>query len=233
MAKQPQNAISPTRAENYPEWYQQVVKAADLAENSDVRGCMVIKPWGYAIWENIQRRLDAMFKATGHENAYFPLFIPMSFLEKEARARRRVRQGVRGGDAPSARAGWQGRPAAGAVGQAGRAAHRAADERDDHRRDVRPLGAVVSRLADSHQPMGERRALGIADAAVSADDRVLVAGRAHGACDRGRGPRRDACGCSTCTPTSPSTRWRCRSSRARRRRASGFPARSARTRSKR
>jgi len=84
MAKQPQNAISPTRAENYPEWYQQVVKAGDLAENSDVRGCMVIKPWGYAIWENIQRRLDAMFKATGHENAYFPLFIPMSFLEKEA-----------------------------------------------------------------------------------------------------------------------------------------------------
>jgi prolyl-tRNA synthetase len=77
-------AISPTRAANYPEWYQQVVKAADLAENSDVRGCMVIKPWGYAIWENIQRRLDTMFKATGHENAYFPLFIPMSFLEKEA-----------------------------------------------------------------------------------------------------------------------------------------------------
>ena len=84
MAKPPKNAISPTRAENYPEWYQQVVKAADLAENSDVRGCMVIKPWGYAIWENIQQQLDAMFKATGHENAYFPLFIPMSFLEKEA-----------------------------------------------------------------------------------------------------------------------------------------------------
>lgn len=84
MAKAPKNAISPTRSENYPEWYQQVVKAADLAENSDVRGCMVIKPWGYAIWENIQRQLDAMFKATGHENAYFPLFIPMSFLEKEA-----------------------------------------------------------------------------------------------------------------------------------------------------
>ncbi|MCC7475651.1 MAG: proline--tRNA ligase [Pirellulales bacterium] len=84
MSKQPQTAISPTRAENFPEWYQQVVRAADLAENSDVRGCMVIKPWGYAIWENIERRLDAMFKATGHENAYFPLFIPMSFLEKEA-----------------------------------------------------------------------------------------------------------------------------------------------------
>jgi prolyl-tRNA synthetase len=84
MAKQPMSAITPTRGENFPEWYQQVIKAADLAENSDVRGCMVIKPWGFAIWENIQRRLDAMFKATGHENAYFPLFIPMSFLEKEA-----------------------------------------------------------------------------------------------------------------------------------------------------
>ncbi|MCA9239463.1 MAG: proline--tRNA ligase, partial [Planctomycetales bacterium] len=81
MAK---TAISPTRSENYPEWYQQVITAADLAEDSDVRGCMVIKPWGFAIWENIQRQLDAMFKATGHENAYFPLFIPMSFLEKEA-----------------------------------------------------------------------------------------------------------------------------------------------------
>jgi prolyl-tRNA synthetase len=77
-------AITPTREEDYPEWYQQVIKAAELAETSDVRGCMVIKPWGYAIWENIQRGLDEMFKATGHENAYFPLFIPMSFLEKEA-----------------------------------------------------------------------------------------------------------------------------------------------------
>jgi prolyl-tRNA synthetase len=81
MAK---TAISPTRADDYPEWYQQVIKAADLAENSDVRGCMVIKPWGWAIWENIQRVLDGMFKETGHENAYFPLFIPLSFLQKEA-----------------------------------------------------------------------------------------------------------------------------------------------------
>jgi len=84
MAKQPKTAISPTREEDYPEWYQQVVKAADLAEISPVRGCMVIKPWGWAIWENMQRVLDDMFKATGHVNAYFPLFIPMSFLEKEA-----------------------------------------------------------------------------------------------------------------------------------------------------
>lgn len=77
-------AITPTRAEDYPEWYQQVIRGADLAENSSVRGCMVIKPWGYAIWENMQRALDRMFKETGHQNAYFPLFIPMSYLEKEA-----------------------------------------------------------------------------------------------------------------------------------------------------
>ena len=77
-------AITPTREENYAEWYQQVVRSADLAENSPVRGCMVIKPWGYALWENVQRVLDGMFKATGHKNAYFPLFIPLSFLEKEA-----------------------------------------------------------------------------------------------------------------------------------------------------
>ncbi|MEM7233162.1 MAG: proline--tRNA ligase [Planctomycetota bacterium] len=84
MAKKPQNAISPTRAENYPEWYQQVIRAADLAEVSPVRGCMVIKPWGYSIWENMQRVLDRMFKDTGHVNAYFPLFIPLRYLEREA-----------------------------------------------------------------------------------------------------------------------------------------------------
>jgi prolyl-tRNA synthetase len=77
-------AITPTREQDYPEWYQQVIKAADLAENSSVRGCMVIKPWGYGLWENIQRQLDERIKATGHENAYFPLFIPLSFFEKEA-----------------------------------------------------------------------------------------------------------------------------------------------------
>jgi prolyl-tRNA synthetase len=82
--KKAKSGISPTRADNYAEWYQQVVRGADMAENSAVRGCMVIKPWGYAIWEHMQRILDGMFKATGHKNAYFPLFIPKSFLEKEA-----------------------------------------------------------------------------------------------------------------------------------------------------
>jgi prolyl-tRNA synthetase len=84
MTKKVKTAISPTREENYPLWYQQVIKAADMAENSEVRGCMVIKPWGYSLWENIQQNLDDMFKETGHVNAYFPLFIPKSFFEKEA-----------------------------------------------------------------------------------------------------------------------------------------------------
>lgn len=77
-------AITPTREQNYPEWYQQVIKAADLAENSPTRGCMTIKPWGWAIWENMQGVLDAAIKETGHKNLYFPLMIPMSFMQKEA-----------------------------------------------------------------------------------------------------------------------------------------------------
>lgn len=73
-----------TRAENYSQWYNELVVKAGLAENSAVRGCMVIKPYGYAIWEKMQAALDKMFKDTGHENAYFPLFIPKSFFNKEA-----------------------------------------------------------------------------------------------------------------------------------------------------
>jgi prolyl-tRNA synthetase len=74
----------PKRSENYSEWYNELVKRADLAENSVVRGCMIIKPYGFSIWEKMQRALDDMFKDTGHTNAYFPLFIPKSFLSKEA-----------------------------------------------------------------------------------------------------------------------------------------------------
>ncbi len=84
MGKKEQTAISPKRDEDYPEWYQQVIKASELAENSPVRGCMVIKPWGYALWENLKDVLDSMFKEVGVKNAYFPLFIPKRFLEKEA-----------------------------------------------------------------------------------------------------------------------------------------------------
>jgi prolyl-tRNA synthetase len=115
MEKQNKTAITPTRAEDYPEWYQQVVKASQLADPSPVRGCMVIKPWGYALWENIMRVLDDMFKETGVKNAYFPLFIPLSFLEKEAEhvegfakecaivTHHRLEKGINGGLEPAGR----------------------------------------------------------------------------------------------------------------------------------
>ncbi len=74
----------PKRSEDYSLWYNELVKRADLAENSPVRGCMVIKPYGYSIWEKMQAEIDRMFKETGHTNAYFPLFIPKSYLSKEA-----------------------------------------------------------------------------------------------------------------------------------------------------
>jgi prolyl-tRNA synthetase len=73
-----------TRSEDYSQWYNELVKKADLAEHSDVKGCMIIKPYGYSIWEKMQQALDKMFKDTGHVNAYFPLFIPKSYLAKEA-----------------------------------------------------------------------------------------------------------------------------------------------------
>ncbi|MDD4616220.1 MAG: proline--tRNA ligase [Alphaproteobacteria bacterium] len=82
--KTPKTAITPTRAENYAEWYQQIVRHSDMAELSGVRGCMIIKPNGYGIWELMQRDLDRRFKDTGHENCYFPLFIPLSYFQKEA-----------------------------------------------------------------------------------------------------------------------------------------------------
>ena len=114
MSKKQASAISPTRAEDFPEWYQQVIKASDLAERSAVRGCIVIKPWGYAIWENMVRILDGMFKQTGVKNAYFPIFIPLSFLEREAAhvegfakecavvTHHRLEQGPEGGLVPAA-----------------------------------------------------------------------------------------------------------------------------------
>ncbi|HVY03776.1 MAG TPA: aminoacyl--tRNA ligase-related protein, partial [Caulobacterales bacterium] len=79
-----QRALDVTRADNFPEWYQAVCREADLAETSPTRGAMIMKPWGYGIWELMQRDLDARIKETGHENYYFPLLIPMSFIAKEA-----------------------------------------------------------------------------------------------------------------------------------------------------
>ena len=76
--------VTVTPENDFAQWYQDIVKKAELAENGPVRGTMVVRPYAWRIWELMQRSLDDMFKETGHENAYFPLFIPMSFLEKEA-----------------------------------------------------------------------------------------------------------------------------------------------------
>lgn len=84
MAKERDEKAITTRGEDYSQWYQDIVLRAELADYSPVKGCMVIRPNGYALWENMQKALDGMFKASGHVNAYFPLFIPMSFLSKEA-----------------------------------------------------------------------------------------------------------------------------------------------------
>jgi prolyl-tRNA synthetase len=78
-------AIKTRRADNFAEWYQEVIREADMAEHSGVRGCMIIKPWGFAIWERIQRRLDDLIRATGHHNVCFPLFIPIELFEREAK----------------------------------------------------------------------------------------------------------------------------------------------------
>jgi prolyl-tRNA synthetase len=84
MTQKQKNALSVTRAENYSKWYLEVVKMAELAENSPVRGCMTIKPWGLGIWENIRIEFDKHFKKRGVQNAYFPLLIPLNFMQKEA-----------------------------------------------------------------------------------------------------------------------------------------------------
>ena len=207
-AAKPKTAITPTREENYAEWYQQVIRAADLAENSPVRGCMVIKPWGYALWENMQRALDDMFKATGHQNAYFPLFIPLSFMQKEAAHVEGFAKECAVVTHHRLEAGPDGKLAPG--GRARRAADRAPDLRDDHRRRVRALGAELPRPAAAHQPVVQRRALGDAHAHVPAHHRVPVAGRSHGARDSRRGSRGDHAHARRLRRRSPKSGWRCR-----------------------
>lgn len=84
MSTKQKTAIAPTRTDDFPGWYQEVIKAAGMAENAPVRGCMIIKPYGYAIWENMQRIFDGMIKDLGVQNAYFPLLIPLEFISREA-----------------------------------------------------------------------------------------------------------------------------------------------------
>ena len=145
---------------------------------------MVIRPWGYGIWENMQRQLDAMFKATGHVNAYFPLFIPLSYFAEGSRrtwkaSRKNARSSRTAGSISDADGKMRPAPA-----PTERAARRQADIGDDHRRDLCEVGAELSRPADPDQPMGKRRPLGNAAAHFSPHDRVPLAGRPHRARER-------------------------------------------------
>jgi len=183
-----ETAVTP-RAQDYAQWYLDVIKKGSMAEHSPVRGCMVIRPHGYAVWEKMQRELDDRFKATGHENAYFPLFIPLSFFSKEEKH---------------------------ASGFAKECAvithHRLKSANGEVVVDpeskleeplvVRPtsetnLGAVqeldteLPRPAAADKPVGQRSALGNAHAPVPAHRRVPVAGRPHRARHRKRGAGRD------------------------------------------
>ena len=163
-----------TRAQDFSAWYNEVVLRAELADYSPVRGCMVIRPNGYGIWERMQGAMDAMFKATGVRNAYFPLFIPESYLRKEA-------EHVEGFA-----------PETAVVTHGG-------GKKLDEPLIVRPTSETIIyamfREVDpqlpgppaAHQPVVQRRAVGDADAPLSADARVPLAGRAHGARHARRG----------------------------------------------
>ena len=192
---------------------------------------MVIRPWGYGIWENMQRQLDAMFKATGHENAYFPLFIPLSYFAKEAEhvegfakecavvTHHRLEVDAEGKMVPASplTEPLVVRPTS----------------RDDHRRELREVGAILSRSADSDQPMGQRRALGNAAATVPAHDRIPLAGRPHRSRNRSGSARRDASRCSAFTKRLRAIICAIPVYAARNRRANDFPARCRRYASRR
>ena len=171
------------RGTDYAKWYLDVVKQAGLADNSDVRGCMVIKPTGYAVWENMQRALDRMFKDTGHVNAYFPLFIPEE-LPRQGRSRWR-RGSPR--SAPSSRhyrlKAEKGKGAASSIPT------RSSKSRTDHPANIGNdhLERTYKNWIQSYRDLPllinqwcERRPLGDAHTFVSAHGRVSVAGRSHG-----------------------------------------------------
>lgn len=172
-----------SRAEDYSKWYNELVVKSDLAENSGVRGCMVIKPYGYAIWEKMQGQLDRMFKETGHENAYFPLFIPKSYLSKEAShvegfakecavvTHYRLKNAEDG---------------SGIVvdedAKLEEETYCSANIRNDYLGYVSKMDSILSRSTLENQPMGQCGALGNADPSFLENGRVFMAGRPHGPC---------------------------------------------------
>ena len=185
------------QSKDFGRWYIDVVRKAELADYSPVKGCMVIRPYGYAIWELMQQSLDRRFKETGHVNAYFPLFIPESLLMREA-------EHVEG-FAPQV--AW--------VTHGG-------NEKLEERLVVRPtsetiIGTMYAKwvqswrdLPDPHQPVGQRRAVGEGDAPVPPHHRVPLAGRAHRARDGRGSAKRKRARCSPSTRTFPRASWRCR-----------------------
>src|SRR3954453_5649484 len=168
---------------DFPAWYAEVVRGAELAEHSSVRGSMVIRPHGYAIWELLQRELNDRIKATGHENVYFPLLVPRSVMARETD----LIEGFAPEVAVVTEAGGSGlgEPLGGGPA-CGAAAVRGVD-----RGHLRRGDPVLPRPAAAVQPVGQRRAVGAASAALPAHHRVPVAGGAHGPRDRGGGHRRD------------------------------------------
>ena len=160
------------QSEDFSAWYNEVVFKAELVDRGPVKGTMVIRPYGYRIWELLQADLDRRIKETGHENAYFPLLIPESYLQARGRARRGVRARARGRHA---------RRRQGAGGAAGRPA----DVRDDHRRDDGQVDQLLPGPAAAAEPVGQRGPLGDAAADVPAHHRVPLAGGPHRARRRG------------------------------------------------
>ena len=181
------------RAEDFPRWYQDLIAKAELADNGPVRGTMVIRPAGYAIWERMQAEMDARIKAAGAENAYFPLFIPESYLTREA-------EHVEGFS-----------PELAVVTHGG--GKQLAEPVVVRPTSETVIGEFMAKWIDSlpgpaaaAQPVGQRGALGAAPADLPAHQRVPLAGGAHRARHRGRRPRRTPGGsCTRCTRTSWST----------------------------
>ena len=188
-----QGACPHPQAEDFPRWYQDVVAKAELADNGPVRGTMVIRPYGYAIWERMQAEVDARIKAAGAANAYFPLFIPESYLQREAEHVEGFAPSSPSSPTPAARSsrsrsscGPRARPIISEL--------------------LRQVGAELPRPAAAAEPVGQRRALGAAAPRVPAHDRVPLAGGPHRARDRGRRRAPTPRGSSTrSTPTSWST----------------------------
>ena len=148
------------RSEDYSRWYTDIVMKAELADYAPVKGCMVIRPYGFAIWENMKSVLDGMIKETGHQNAYFPLFIPRELYDEGSGTRGRIRAGMRGCDAR-----WR--------EEARREPLRAPDVGDDHVQHVLAMDQVVARPALSREPVGKRGSVGDEDKAVHTDDEFL------------------------------------------------------------